>query len=884
MFLSQILDNYVKDYLIYGKIKYSKSSKEDGESLHPLFILTQYIIDKFISEGNKRIAIVLPDNECNILPLIIAKYFANIQYESNYAGSVLEDIEIGQHIRLGKAVVEFGGIIDNEDEKRKLGLSRNEKYIKFKTGRKDQTTVYCPINGVHYLFEKTEAALSLYKVWNGERKKAEERIKESKSVIDELKIKRTALRKTITLLSAKNEFKDFMESIYVCGRRFEDVATYGEIDCDSEEKFKLFNKGRLDCLPSISVTHKMEDLYYLLKDKWAREKIYAIVSTMDKFDEIINNPDAFKRVLKHNVPFVVFVSESDFDGCPVLTDFGFELWHWKPSTMKSEAFLLSDEVSRSKIQRKEIFGNFSAKINRAALSEFSLETHNNKNLKTMVKLISRLSKDANDADNVIRQLIRKFWAFQNKLTWMTCKIERDVLDKLKKELQEITDIWSQHKLYYGDQQISTIIEEIIKIFNFVITESVPDKYYMLCKFIDRIAQEDKDITILVPNKYEYVQQTFNEINLIRGSCRIKVRTLVDFYEVQSKNYESTDYLIVTWFDKDEYIKIKQTYCYDNLVFTLYDYENRWRENFISRFDECIPHESIKRVAQKVQFSSEDIADKPFDKITLKTDEDFEDISDYSLPSKIIKSTLGNSGIERDSAEAIESIPIILSEDKIAYFYPTHNVIDVTALSKGDGDRPTKKDAVKLKKGDKILIRQSDRDIIREKADILMVQNGESELRGKVEIWFTLLGDYAKGRSIADVCRALNAEGGKCTFQQVRFWLSGETIVPREKDILIAIGIVASKVPKLNETCEKYLRAIDDIYEVGRKVQGYHQSAGRWLTSELKNKAQEIKAIANSRVSHGEVEGIGEIHIYTVEEILDKEITERGRINKLEDLY
>ena len=109
-------------------------------------------------------------------------------------------------------------------------------------------------------------------------------------------------------------------------------------------------------------------------------------------------------------------------------------------------------------------------------------------------------------------------------------------------------------------------------------------------------------------------------------------------------------------------------------------------------------------------------------------------------------------------------------------------------------------------------------------------------------------------------------------------------MPRDKEVLIAIGIVASRVPELKEMCEKYLNVIDSIFEAGRKVQGYHQSAGRWLTSELKNRAQEIKFIANSSVSHGEVEGIGEIHIYTVEDVLNKEIIGRARINRIEDLY
>ena len=96
-------------------------------------------------------------------------------------------------------------------------------------------------------------------------------------------------------------------------------------------------------------------------------------------------------------------------------------------------------------------------------------------------------------------------------------------------------------------------------------------------------------------------------------------------------------------------------------------------------------------------------------------------------------------------------------------------------------------------------------------------------------------------------------------------------------------MVASKMPELNKMCEDFLNLIDTIYEAGKKVQGYHQSAGRWLTSELKNKAQEIKDIANSSSSHGNVAGIGAVHVYTVDDILDKQIVERGKINKIEDL-
>lgn len=883
MLVSQVLNDYLKKYPIYNSINFSIDSKSESENLHPLFVLTQYIIDKFISDGNKRIAIVLPDNECNILPLIIAKYFSNVKYESDYAGSVLEDIEIGQHIRLGKAVVEFGGIIEDENEKRRLGLARPEKYIKFTTGRKEKTTVYCPVNGVHYLFEKTEGALSLYKVWNEARKEAEEKLKNADGFITALKVKRTALRKTIALLSAKNDFKEFTDTLYINGQNFEDAVAYGEIDLDSPDKFKLYNKGRLDCLPSIAVTTKIEEIYYLLKDKTIKDKVFAVFSTLEKFDEIISNPDTFKKILKQDIPFVAFIPESGFENCPLLTDFGFDLWHWKPSTMKSEALLVTANKTANG-KNRSLFGRFSEKVNRAALSDFKMETSNNKSLRKLVRLISSLSQQAYNADNILRQFVRKVWAFQNKLTWLLCPIDGKVRNELEKEIAELCEIWETQKRFYSGQAIESIIEEILGNFVSLLDEEKPAKLLKIESFFSKINGSQKSILVLLPNKYQYFPETFAYIDSMRGNCNIRLQTLSDFYSKQERSFDSVDYLIVTWFDKDEYIHIKQTYCYENLVFILYDYENKWRERYVKRFDECIPHESIKKTADKISFAQEDIYDKPLDRIFTEDTEEFDEISDYNIPNTIIRATFGNTGIEQDSAEAIECVPVLLSEEKIAYFYPTHDVIDVTGLSKGDIDRPTKKDAIKLKRGDKILIRQSDKDIIREKADILMAQKGENDLRAQTEIWSTLLSVYAEHKSIVDVCRALNNAGGECTFQQVRYWLSGETIMPREKEVLIAIGIVASRVPELEEMCEKYLNVIDSIFEAGRKVQGYHQSAGRWLTSELKNRAQEIKFIANSSVSQGEVEGIGEIHIYTVEDVLNKEIIGRARINRIEDLY
>ena len=458
------------------------------------------------------------------------------------------------------------------------------------------------------------------------------------------------------------------------------------------------------------------------------------------------------------------------------------------------------------------------------------------------------------------------------------------MEALQQELKEISDIWHLQKNFYTGQQTEALFDEILKIFGAFFEKNAPGKFMELLKFIENIASSGKSITVVVPNKYIYIEQTFNDLSAVKGNCFLKIRKLADFYNEQNKGFAGIDYLVLTWFDKDEYIKIKQTYCYNNLVFILYDYENRWREAFIAKIDECIPHELIKNTARKVQFSENDIADTPFDKIETKADSDFDEISDYTLSSKIIRSTFENQASNKYVDDSIECIPVLLSEDKIAYFYPTHDLIDVTFLTANYMDRPVKKDAAILKKGDKILVRQSGKDIIKEQADLLMQQAGELSLRDSSELWVEILKKFAEGKTIKEVCDSLNKAGGECSFQQVVYWLLGSTIMPRDINVLKAIGRVVLQENSSDETGRKYSVLIDKIFEDGKKVQSYHQKAGRRLTSELKNKAAEIKAIADKIPSRGVIEGIGEIAIYTVEDILDKEQVGRNLVNRIEELY
>lgn len=326
-------------------------------------------------------------------------------------------------------------------------------------------------------------------------------------------------------------------------------------------------------------------------------------------------------------------------------------------------------------------------------------------------------------------------------------------------------------------------------------------------------------------------------------------------------------------------------CYKKLIFVLYDFENRWRKNLCAFIDTCLPHEDIKNSAKLAEINITELSSTPID-FKDETEDDpeiYKDISEYNFGSALIKSTLTNNNVNQNTLDAIECLPILLSNNKIGYFHPEHSIIEISRINDED-DVPSRIVAKELRKNNKILIRLRGRDIIRKKADELMYEKKEDNLRSKTESWYKILLQYSSGKSATQVLERLTEYGAACTIQQLRYWLLGETIIPSEKETLIAIGKAAMKANNITEDVNIYLNTIDSIIEAGKKVQNYHRVAGKWLTKELKNKTPEIKAISESDSQTGKINGIGEVQIFTVEDILEKTFVTRNVINHVEDLY
>lgn len=861
------IQKFLEQHPIYENITFSSDSNPSEAHLHPILSASQAIMDSMIENGHKRIAIILPDDNFNVLPLIVAKYLSNIQELPDYAYNLFEDIKPGQRLKLGKAVVEFS-FFDKKNKKIEIyaGKPNKKRYVSSPTKSLTDYQSY------HLYFERTDGALSKATTFFEERRKIKQKLEiYGMADIDLLALKRTVLNKTIVFLSPKKDFRKFLESFYISNRRFKNVVTYGEFDTDSERGTKLYNSGRLDCLPGLVVSSQINEIVNSLRADVFKEKIDTIVVTQAKYNEVINNLNDLKKCLKMGIPFVMFAPETEFETFPVLKEMGFEFWNWNPYMLQLSGLKFGKLTAPPS---NSLFSNLEKKVFNAAMSEVSIKNVKYEDLKRANSIIRKAIAQTLAADNPLKQITLRM----NKIVKLLIDLILPVTDSIEQsvniQFKEIDELLLELKLHYDGTDIWKEIQMDLEMLHSISKSKETPKQKALQNLV--MSSTCNNIIILVPDRFAFIAESQEYVNSIFSGEQILVMHASDFIQKQNFSTVEIDHLIVTFFDRVEYIPIKKTYCYKKLTFLLYTFENAWRNGFLNKFDDCIQKDALKQRAQSffphpVGTVNGDIIEH-VDTVELLDDDE---ISEFDFERKIITNIIKRNNTSAERSDSAECIPVVFNQQTIGYFSPNHNLIDITSLCHGELDRPVKKSASTLCKGDIVLIRQSDKDIIYDKANELMVNKGEISLRNTAELWVLALQKHAEGKSLAVIKENINLYGANCDLNQIRYWLTGDTICPENGEVVEALSILCPDILPKDK--------VSSVLSAGAKVQEYHRKAGRWLTRELKYKANKILEIYQSGSIRGYIDEIGDVCVYTVESIFTKEYIDRNKINKLEDI-
>lgn len=875
--ISTLLDKFKEEHSLYNEVRFEGQGGVP-ELLHPIFTFSQYIIDEFISLGEDRIVIVLPDNETSIVPMVAMHCFDCILNKEGYAKDLAETLQQGDHLRIKNAIVEFIGIDKKENKimfyadnprSAKIGRSKKEVDLTSKIG-------LALLNA-----EKTEGEITSFDRWNVVHQEILES-EERNSIIDVIKSKRTLLNQTILIMTQKGDLRDLFKDIKVGDVALEDILSFGRINLRKQQKFELYNNGRLTGIPAITVASDMEDVARACKNIF-KDKIECIFIAPDKANEVAEDDYNIRKCLKESIPMVVFLRENNINNYMPLKGYGFKIWHWKPATMKSEAFM-TDSVTK----REVLFGTLSGKINCATLAEIKTEILADRELRECGQKLYDVSKTCKEYASAVRRVIGKLWKIYKDVERLSY-FNEEIKSELLKAVDAVEAEWKEISEMYEGQMLISQIERIVSVERSFISEGVNRKQESLAEKLKKI---NNKAVVIVPDGQRHLSE-IRQFVARESNGKATACVLSEFESKQAENFDMYEVVFVPWFDSARYTEIKQLYCYETLQFILYAFEEKRRLRLIRERDDIVPYDQVKDAADNLNIIDSDYSERSIDDMLMgdALTEDFDaadegsPIERYDFRSMVRRNIFaegGSSRGQRNSSELVECRLIFFENDRYGYFYPTHKVFDVTKIVEGSENIAYDTKVKNLKAGSVIAESSGDKDIIRELADNMMKIEGKEGKRDIAAKWLDVLEEVAEGHSIKEIVEILNNNGADCSEQQCRVWLAGETIMPRDIAVLYAIGKAAKEISGKEEEADKFLDEIENIYKCGSYIHGVHQKAGRELKCKLAQKAEEIRDCVTNGMS-GTIDGIGEIRLYRVEEVdCEKHETERSRLNKIEE--
>ena len=490
-----------------------------------------------------------------------------------------------------------------------------------------------------------------------------------------------------------------------------------------------------------------------------------------------------------------------------------------------------------------------------------------------------ISPRVKDYATDVQKVINKLWKFYKSYERI-CYIDNKERANLVQMVSEIGTEWNAISASYIGQPMQQTIDDIIAIENTLAMSEKNKKQERLKRVLETLCENA--VIIMPPDECKNLSGVQQFVERVSGGKAV-AHSLSEFARRQGDRFEAYSKVIVPWFDKKYYTEIKQLYCYDTLIFMLYDFENKRREKWVSYIDKLVPHDDVKMLADMIGIADTDYDDRPIDEVKSSSTEvpiedyDFRDIINMNF----FRARSGVTSKQADGTEQVESILIEFDGDKYGYFYPAHKVFDISGIVNRTTTDVDSKEARDLKSGDIIAEHSGTRDMVREIADKMMWQEGKSAFRGFAQKWFDLLLKVAQGRTIRDLQATLNRHGAECSIQQCRVWLSGETIMPRKPEVLKAIGAAAEEIGE--PSAPEFIGDADRIFACGSEIHGYHLKAGRELKAKLAKKADEIRQCVNTGKMESTIDGVGAIRIYRVESVApDRYYVERARLNRIEE--
>jgi hypothetical protein len=849
----------------------SRESSFDGISLSigdatkpvgvpPIIKASVLMLDRMLECQGKFNILVFPERIQSIFIFTLVKLLYNISEGRIERAYDPEKFQPGEHLKLGKAVVEFLRVEERYGKKHiVLRLADLETSAPIE---------YFP------LFQKTTATrLSKDARFTEEKKAAKALLSSVSPKAKYLKLLtdyRTHMDSSIVNMTSVINMKEQINDCKLFGKDVSDLLLIGQADYAGN--VRNIGAGQLGGIPAIVLA---SDLYAIAEMAQNGRPIQSIIIDGSNAGALLSQLDALDDLMRLGVPITCVTDiVNSFDLQPFL-DRKFNLWRWDETSITDKLY---DAVPLSSDQKTK----HCAKRNVEHLISDGNE------ISTAIRKLSFHKGEAQTLSAQMLKLFDRLYSLAFTALREIVPFDDSQISQNRRILDECTTILAAEKNYiapktYDDYCI--IIDSLKKIFT---------KGYILPKHDvlgEKLKKEKyKSICIVVPERAEKKHvQDYWQMWCRRKMLSTQVFVLhpAEYYPAQCTQFSAT--IVVGWLKRAIMRKILYSFNTQSYTVLMYDYEKGWRNFSTAKWNAALDNSQNRQVIEKsfatdkIQISTTRFDPRPaISEETPKADE-YEEIEMILRENKYRQYIA--SGGKKSANETTEAIPVNFVGGYLAFYRTGHKVLSATNIIVNDSDKikdEDKKLPSELKLGDFVVVREADRDIIKEIADVVLERSGKTGHRELATKWKEALDIETLFYTNDQIYQRLVAAGCTRGPESVYRWLTDEDMIaPQGKEDLQYIAKVTGSTVLSD--------MLDQIYDAAQTVKAAHSKAGKILSDTLKTRIVEaidqygdIDPFNIWEPIEMQVDGIGTVRILKIIDIGAPVIVDIADTNRLID--
>ena len=849
----------------------SRESSFDGISLSigdatkpvgvpPIIKASVLMLDRMLECQGKFNILVFPERIQSIFIFTLVKLLYNISEGRIERAYDPEKFQPGEHLKLGKAVVEFLRVEERYGKKHiVLRLADLETSAPIE---------YFP------LFQKTTATrLSKDGRFTEEKKAAKALLSSVTPKAKYLKLLtdyRTHMDSSIVNMTSVINMKEQINDCKLFGKDVSDLLLIGQADYAGN--VRNIGAGQLGGIPAIVLA---SDLYAIAEMAQNGRPIQSIIIDGSNAGALLSQLDALDDLMRLGVPITCVTDiVNSFDLQPFL-DRKFNLWRWDETSITDKLY---DAVPLSSDQKTK----HCAKRNVEHLIS------DGKEISTAIRKLSFHKGEAQTLSAQMLKLFDRLYSLAFTALREIVPFDDSQISQNRRILDECTTILAAEKNYiapktYDDYCI--IIDSLNKIFT---------KGYILPKHDalgEKLKKEKyKSICIVVPERAEKKHiQDYWQMWCRRKMLSTQVFVLhpAEYYPAQCTQFSAT--IVVGWLKRAIMRKILYSFNTQSYTVLMYDYEKGWRNFSTAKWNAALDNSQNRQVIEKsfatdkIQISTTRFDPRPaISEETPKADE-YEEIEMILRENKYRQYIA--SGGKKSANETTEAIPVNFVGGYLAFYRTGHKILSATNIIVNDSDKikdEDKKLPSELKLGDFVVVREADRDIIKEIADVVLERSGKTGHRELATKWKEALDIETLFYTNDQIYQRLVAAGCTRGPESVYRWLTDEDMIaPQGKEDLQYIAKVTGSTVLSD--------MLDQIYDAAQTVKAAHSKAGKILSDTLKTRIVEaidqygdIDPFNIWEPIEMQVDGIGTVRILKIIDIGAPVIVDIADTNRLID--